>query len=231
MLRRNLPTMRKLCIGLLSASLLATGFCATAQSGALSILAGQADLTPEKLIRCFSQFTFELSAQPQDAETFLQRQRGDCDDFAILASRLLTQRGYTTRLVAVMMAHQTHVVCYVQEARGFLDFNHRAEAHPVRASDGSLEDVAQKVARDFRVPWLTASEFRWENKRPVYLDLVFASAPSSKSETAALPLAAPFRSRETNHVSAVAGVTPPALFGSEPMEPAENLDRFWTGRP
>lgn len=190
--------------------LIATGFCAMAHAGALSALAGQADLTPEKLIRSFAEFTFELSAQPQDAETFLQRRRGDCDDFAILASRLLTERGYKTKLVAVMMAQETHVVCYVKEARGFLDFNHRADAHPVLASDGSLEDIAQKVAGDFRARWQMAAEVRLEKQLPLYLDLVFASAPTSPHEAVPVITAAQLASRGTSNAVA-AGPNPPVL--------------------
>lgn len=156
--------------------LILTGFSVAAHPGALGALAGQSDLTPENLIRSFAGFTFELSAQPQDAETFLQRKRGDCDDFASLASRLLADRGYKTKLIVVMLEQQTHVVCYVKEAHGFLDFNHRSDAHPIIKSDGSLEDIAQKVAGDFRSRWQMASEFRYENKLPVYLEIVFPSA-------------------------------------------------------
>jgi hypothetical protein len=156
--------------------LTAPGFWAGAYAGATDAWGGQKDLTPENLIRSFAGFTFELSAEPQDAEAFLQRKRGDCDDFASLASQLLTARGYQTRLVAVMLEHQTHVVCYVEAARGFLDFNHRADAQPIIQSDGSLEDIANKVAGDFRSRWQTASEFRYENKLPVYLETVFPPA-------------------------------------------------------
>lgn len=169
-LNRSLPAL---------ACLIATGFCAGAQGGAASALAKQMDLTPENLIRAFAGFTFELSAQPQDAETFLQRKRGDCDDFASLASRLLTDRGYKTKLVVVLMEEQTHVVCYVREAHGFLDFNHRSDAHPIIACDDSLEEIAQKVAGDFRGRWLTASEFRYENKSSVCLETVFPPAAVS----------------------------------------------------
>ena len=41
---------------------------------------------------------------------------------------------------------------------------------------GSLEDIAQKVAGDFRLRWHMASEFRYENKLPVYLEVVFPPA-------------------------------------------------------
>ena len=164
------------CSLLALAGLIAAGFFTPAHAGTVSALAGNADLTPGSLLRSFAGFTFELSAQPQDAETFLQRQRGDCDDFASLASRLLSDRGYKIKLVVVVMEQQTHVVCYVEEAHGFLDFNHRADAQPIIKSDGSLENIAHQVARDFRSRWLTASEFRYENDLPVYLETVFPPA-------------------------------------------------------
>jgi hypothetical protein len=190
-----------------------TGFCATAHAGLASALAEQMDLTPEKLIRSFAGFTFELSAQPQDAETFLQRKRGDCDDFASLASRVLTDRGYKTKLVVVMMEQQTHVVCYVKEAHGFLDFNHRSDAQPIIESDGSLEDIAEKVAGDFRGRWQTASEFRYENRLPLYLDTIFPPAATSKKKVAAIIPAAQQKRHGTNDVSS------PRSVASAPFDP------------
>lgn len=176
---------------------------AEARADAVNALARQTDLTPEKLIRSFATFAFELSAQPQDAEVFLQRKRGDCDDFAGLASRLLTDRGYKTRLVSVMLEQETHVVCYVEEARGYLDFNHRADDQPVIQSDGSLEDIAHKVAGDFRSQWLSASEFKYENQRPVYVQTVFRPA--------LVPLAAQRELRGTNTIASSQSVASAAL--------------------
>ena len=146
-----------------------------AQACGLSDLVNQKDLTPESLARTFADFSFELAPQVQEPDAFLQRKRGDCADFSNLASTVLTQHGYTTKMVVVMMAHQTHVVCYVKEAGGFLDYNHRADVHPVIPSDGSLEDIAGKVAGDFHTPWRMASFFRYrKGYLPVYLDSVFA---------------------------------------------------------
>ena len=85
-----------------------------------------------------------------------------------------------------MMEQQTHVVCYVKEAHGFLDFNHRSDAQPIIESDGSLEDIAEKVAGDFRGRWQTASEFRYENRLPLYLDTIFPPAAASKKKVAAV---------------------------------------------
>jgi hypothetical protein len=174
-----------------------------ARGSAVDALAGQTDLTPEKLLRFFSGFSFELSAEPQDSEIFLQRKRGDCDDFASLANRLLTLRGYTTKLVVVMMQQQTHVVCYVKEARGFLDFNHRRDERPVVECSGALEDIADKVAGDFRSHWMMASEFKYEKNLPVYLDVVFPSARAvaASYESAANAVAGASRSAATNIVA------------------------------
>lgn len=154
---------------------------------------GQEDITPETLTRCFADFDYELGDQVQDPEVFLQRKRGDCDDFATLVSSVLEQHGYRTRLVVVMMEQQTHVVCYVEEKKGYLDYNLRAAANPVVATDGSLEDIAGKVAISFHSRWRMASEVRYEGRKPVYMDNVFAPArPATSPELAtATPAADP----------------------------------------
>jgi hypothetical protein len=141
----------------------------------------QKDLTPDSFIRHFADFTYELGDQVQEPESFLERKRGDCDDFAKLASDVLTQRGYKTKVVVVMMEKETHVVCYVAEAHGFLDFNFRAAAKPIIESDGSLEDVAQKVSAYFRSKWHMASEVRYKDNRPVFVDNTFPMAVTAKS--------------------------------------------------
>jgi hypothetical protein len=96
---------------------------------------------------------------------------------------LLAERGHLTKLAVVMMESPTHVVCFVQEARGFLDFNRRAEPHPIVATDGSLKDIANKVAEAFRSRWWMASEVEHRDDKVVFLDNVFQSAPASKAGT------------------------------------------------
>jgi len=152
----------------------------TARAANLNDLLVQKDLTPEGLAHVIADFSFELTPRLQEADSFLQRKRGDCADFANLASLVLNRRGYTTKLVVVMMSKQTHVVCYIKEAGGFLDYNHRADANPVIASNGSLEDIAGKVAGDFRSDWRMASYFRYRESSPIFLDSVFATKFSSK---------------------------------------------------
>jgi hypothetical protein len=194
--------------------------CAVAAAGAAGLddLLNQKDLTPEGLARVFANFDFELAARVQEPETFLQRKRGDCADFSNLASTVLSKRGYTTKLVVVMMAKQTHVVCYVKEAGGFLDYNHRADSHPVMASDGSLEDIAGKVAGDFRSQWRMASVFRYRGGAPVFLDTVF---PTGRSLRSAVTVRAP-KDRVTKPAKATtpAGTSSPALEATVGIRPS-----------
>ena len=152
-----------------------------AREGEWAQLGSRKDLAPESLLHFFADFRFELGDRAQDPETFLQRKRGDCDDFARLAASLLAERGYKTKPVVIMMQGQTHAVCYVQEAHGFLDFNHRADADSVVSSTGSLEDIALKVSTYFRSKWWMASEVSYEGSTPVYLDSTFPSAPTPAS--------------------------------------------------
>jgi hypothetical protein len=172
---------------LFALSLTAALFPAALRAGALSDLKDRKDLTPENFIRSFADFQFELGERVQDPESFLQSKRGDCDDFASLAAAVLKERGYNTKIVVIMMNGATHVVCYVKESHGYLDFNHRADAQPVIASDGSLEDIAQKTATYFRLGWYMASEVRYEKKSPVFLASVFCVNAPEKAADAGFP--------------------------------------------
>jgi hypothetical protein len=140
----------------------------------------QKGITPDGLTRFFADFTYELAERVQSPETFLSRKRGDCDDFSRLVSAVLERHGYRTKLVVVLMEQQTHVVCYVEERRGYLDYNFRMADKPVIASDGTLEDIAQKVAESFRSNWHMASAIRYEGDRPVFVDTAFAPKRSKQ---------------------------------------------------
>ena len=166
-----------ICLGLFTA-------VSGVQAATLEELLAQKDLTPEGLAHVVSDFAFELRPQLQAPNTFLKNKNGDCADYSNLASTILGQHGYTTKLIVVMMEKQTHVVCFVKEAGGFLDYNHRADAHPLIPSDGTIEDIASKVASDFRSQWHMASIFRYNGSSPEFLDNVFAPAgPAPKAQT------------------------------------------------
>jgi hypothetical protein len=130
-------------------------------------------LTPERLMSYFADFKFELGRQVRQPETFLAKHSGDCDDFATLAADLLREKGYSTRLVAVFMPHDVHVVCYVAETNSYLDYNRRKQASPLVKCDGDLAGVAASVAQSFRSPWRSASEFTFRNGVRHFVSTVF----------------------------------------------------------
>jgi hypothetical protein len=130
-------------------------------------------LTPERLMRQVADFEFRIGRAVQTPAAFLESRAGDCDDFAALAADILKRKGYTTHLVVVHMEKQVHVVCYVDEIKGYLDYNRRQEPHPVVACECGLGDVAEKVAGSLRVRWRTASECVYVAGRPRCLRTVF----------------------------------------------------------
>lgn len=135
--------------------------------------------TPTSVLGLVRDFTFELGGVVQSPKEFLARRRGDCDDFALLASTVLARSGYRVKLVVVMMERETHVVCHVPEAGGYLDFNRRAASEGLVASDGSLEDIADKVAASFRSTWWRVSEFRFHGRRPLLLGTAYRRGPAT----------------------------------------------------
>ncbi len=129
----------------------------------LAELQDEPGLTPETLIRHFADFKFELSRDLREPAAFLSRKAGDCDDFATLAADLLRAKGYHPRLVVVFMPKDAHVVCYVAEANGYLDYNRRRLAEPVARCAPELTAIAVSVAESFKCAWRSASEFTIQN--------------------------------------------------------------------
>lgn len=134
------------------------------------------DLTPEQFMNYFRDFHFKLGRDLQPPKVFLATKSGDCDDFACLADEILREKHYTTKLIAIFMNGQTHVVCYVKEIHGYLDYNRRKDAPAVQVSNGTLEDVANKVAAYFRTTWNYASEFTYHGDSPKFGRIVFHQA-------------------------------------------------------
>ncbi|MDB6121894.1 MAG: hypothetical protein JWQ71_887, partial [Pedosphaera sp.] len=106
---------------------------------------------------------FKLFDEVQPRKVFLASQQGDCDDFATLAADVLHEKGYTTRLIAVFMEKQVHVVCYVKEVGAYLDYNNRKKPSPLVPTNGRLADIAGKVARSFHQPWMSVLEYTYKN--------------------------------------------------------------------
>jgi hypothetical protein len=129
----------------------------------LAELRADRELTPERLMKYVASFRFEPGREVRRPEEFLQQQCGDCDDFATLAADLLREKGYKTKLIAVYLPNQVHVVCYVAEVAAYLDFNRRQERSPLVKCDGALASIGASVAQAFHNDWISASEYNFRN--------------------------------------------------------------------
>jgi hypothetical protein len=118
-------------------------------------------LTPQKFVRRFSEFNYEYNAEIQSPSDFLARETGDCDDFALVASIIFSEKGFHPRLISVRLRNISHVVCYFPETHSYIDYNNRSYLFTTTASDGTLPDIARKVARSLRLEWSSAAEFNF----------------------------------------------------------------------
>jgi hypothetical protein len=122
-------------------------------------------LTPETFGSYFSGFKFVFRADVQRPDDFLSTQAGDCDDFSTLAATELAARGYTPRLISVRMKKEVHVVCYIAEANGYLDYNFRNSASALIPCGPELSQIAASVTKSFKgATWTSTSEFTYHGE-------------------------------------------------------------------
>lgn len=150
-------------------------------------------MTPKKFASYFKDFEYKFHADVQPAEVFLETRNGDCDDYALLADKVLRKHGFTTRLVSIRMPGLlTHVVCYVVEEKVYLDFNNRVYLSRTERSDPDLREIAQKVAKSFEANWTSVSEFTYrdgvkELVQTISKTDVYAGKEEGKKAEAAAP--------------------------------------------
>lgn|GEM_PF-2383237 len=118
-------------------------------------------LTPQKFARYFSDFDYEYRDQIQPPDEFLAARKGDCDDYATLAFAVLAEKGFHPHLVIVRMPGMNHVVCYIDEIKGFLDYNLRTYSRRTSSCKPQLRAIAEEVADTFSANWTSASEFSY----------------------------------------------------------------------
>lgn len=150
-------------------------------------------LTPKKFAAYFEDFAYEFSPEVLPAESFLRQERGDCDDYAILADYVLRRHKLRTRLIHVrMVGRVAHAVCYVTESKAYLDFNNRKFFINVERCGSSLREIATRVAEAFKANWTSVSEFTYtydEDKKHFGVTVVKTDPPASDPDTN--PVAAP----------------------------------------
>jgi hypothetical protein len=157
--RRGLRRRARASLGWVLAGLLCAG---PVRAVTLEELQQDPKLTPKRFASHFSDFEYRFFAEVQRPELFLATRCGDCDDYAILADTVLRPKGYETRLIHVRMPGMVaHVVCYVTQEKGYLDFNNRVYLNRIARSGPSIREIATKVARSLSANWTSASEFTY----------------------------------------------------------------------
>ncbi len=126
-------------------------------------LVTNANLTPKKFAAYFEDFDYEFSPEVLPAETFLRQERGDCDDYAILADYVLSGHQQQTRLIHVrMVGRVAHAICYVSGAKAYLDYNNRKFFFNVQRCGATLREIATEVADSLKANWTSVSEFTYD---------------------------------------------------------------------
>jgi len=137
------------------------------QAATVSEIRNTPNLTPERFAAYFSDFKFKFHDDVQNFDTFVSSKSGDCDDYATLAADVLSKHGYTPRLVAVRMKGETHVICYIEETKSYLDYNCRKDDQKTVPCSGALTDIARSVADSFGKDWVATYEFTYSKKEKV----------------------------------------------------------------
>ena len=164
------------------AALLAVLTAVPARALTLAELINDPKLTPKRFAGLFESFAYEFGAEVQDADVFLSRKRGDCDDYAVLADYVLHHHGYGTKLVHVrLVGRVAHAVCYVTEEKAYLDYNNRTYFINLQKCGATLREIAEKVSKEIEGNWTSASEFTYDyatNEKAVVRTVVKTSPPA-----------------------------------------------------
>jgi hypothetical protein len=140
-------------------------------------------MTPKRFANHFEDFTFEAFPFVEDPNVFLQTQNGCCQDYAILGAYVMGLRKYDTHIIRVLLVSgEAHDVCYVTQAKVYLDYNLRTYFTNVQRSGPRIREIASKVADSFDQNWTSASEYTYtysEGVKHVTLTVVKTDPPAA----------------------------------------------------
>lgn len=165
-----------------------------ARAVTLSELRDDPKLTPKRFADYFETFDFEAHDEVQLPEVFLASRRGDCDDYAILASHVLRPRGYSVHLIHVRLVGRfAHAVCYVAENQAYLDYNNRIYYTNLERCGRTLREIATHVADTLEANWTSVSEFTYDYREDVkhMLATVVKTEPAANDPDHRAPLPPP----------------------------------------
>ena len=127
-----------------------------------SVLLRDPKMNAKRFASYFEDFQYEFHSEVQPVDDFLEYQKGDCDDYAILADEVLRRRNFDTMLVHIRLAGTVaHAVCYVEQNRAYLDYNNRKVFFTLSRSSSSPRDIATRVADSLEANWTSVSVFTY----------------------------------------------------------------------
>ncbi len=150
-------------VGLAVLGLAGAGELPALRAVTLNDLLSDPKMTPKRFANHFENFDFEYNPAVQNPDVFLQREKGDCADYAILGDFVLKQKKYQTRLIRVVLVGSlAHDVCYVYQVKAYLDYNSRTYFSNLEHSGRTIREIADKVADSFQANWTSASVYTYD---------------------------------------------------------------------
>lgn len=174
--------------------LLASGVAAIPDLDAVTLkeLTDNQGLNAKKFASYFGEFSYEFNTDIQPASVFLTREKGDCDDYSVLADFVLRRKGFGTRLIHIRLAGRVaHAVCYVSENKAYLDYNNRNVFFTLARCSPDIREIAAKVADSLEASWTSASEFTYsyETRRKTMIATVSQAGESGSDRNHPAPSA------------------------------------------
>lgn len=107
--------------------------------------------SPEDIARFFSQeftYTMTLPDRAHSPEETIAAMSGDCEDFAILASAMLTRMGIENQVFVIKFSDLkiAHAVCIWKDRNGYYSFISNQELH--RTGQSTVESAIRKFYPD-----------------------------------------------------------------------------------
>lgn len=99
-------------------------------------------------------------------------------DYAVLANKVLTGKGYQTRLIVIRLAGETqHDVCYVGGDQAYIDCSDDLFVLALNYSGATIRQIADDYGNYAKMNWTSASEFAFSNGSRQLLSTVVKTDP------------------------------------------------------
>lgn len=146
--QKNIILIKKLLAGLI----VLVAINATSAFGQSAELTLSSIKTPEEIARWLSDefmYILEFPDKWQSAEETIRTKKGDCEDFAILTSEILTRQGVKNNIVIVKFDKlgTSHAICIWKSSRG--TYNFISNRKLIRTGESSIDSAIEKYYPDW----------------------------------------------------------------------------------